>query len=91
MSSANVRFEEVPVEVNRNCEVFIPPEPPPSRFKLNHLSNDPSQDYFADGMTDELITGPGADQRVTGDLLHLDNAVQRRLQVSAADCSGVER
>jgi TolB-like protein len=59
MSSANVRFEEVPVEVNRNCEVFIPPEPPPSRFKLNHLSNDPSQDYFADGMTDELITGPG--------------------------------
>ena len=26
---------------------------------LENLSNDPEQDYFADGMTDELITSLG--------------------------------
>ena len=40
---------------------------------LESLSGDPSQDYFADGMTDELISRAGADHRVTRDFPHLDN------------------
>jgi hypothetical protein len=34
---------------------------------LESLSSDASQDYFADGMTDELILRPRPDQRVASD------------------------
>jgi DNA-binding winged helix-turn-helix (wHTH) protein len=38
---------------------------------LENLSSDASQDYFADGMTDELITHLGQNQRTARDLPHV--------------------
>ena len=42
---------------------------------LESLSGDASQDYFADGMTDAVDRGPGANQRVAGDLTYVGNGV----------------
>ena len=54
---------------------------------LENLSGDASQDYFADGMTDELITHLGADQRITRDLPHVGDDLQERPQALGRDCS----
>jgi TolB-like protein len=52
---------------------------------LDSLSSDPSQEYFADGMTDQLITTLGADQRLARDFAYLGDALQAHAQVAAAD------
>ena len=57
---------------------------------LENLSGDPSQDYFADGMTDELITSLGTDRFVACDFAYLGNAVSGRSQALAADRTRVE-
>ena len=42
---------------------------------LENLSGDASQNYFADGMTDELITDLGADQRFASNLPHVRDGI----------------
>jgi serine/threonine protein kinase len=43
---------------------------------LENLSHDPEQEYFADGMTDELITELSQDRGSSSDFTDLDYAVQ---------------
>jgi DNA-binding winged helix-turn-helix (wHTH) protein len=59
---------------------------------LENLSGDPSQDYFSDGMTDELITElVRADQRIASNLPYLGDDLQRGPQALTGDRAGVER
>ena len=53
---------------------------------LENLSGDASQDYFADGMTEELITDLGADQRAARDLPYIGDDIQKRSQALGRDC-----
>src|SRR5579864_7939398 len=56
---------------------------------LENLSDDVSQDYFADGMTDALITD-GANQSVVRDFSHVSDVVQTGAQAASRDCSRIE-
>jgi DNA-binding winged helix-turn-helix (wHTH) protein len=55
-----------------------------------NLSGDPNQEYFADGMTEEMITQLGSlDPGPTGrDRAHFGHAVQKRPQRYSADRAG---
>jgi DNA-binding winged helix-turn-helix (wHTH) protein len=70
---------------------------PPSAIRslavlpLENLSHDIAQDYFSDGMTDELLTEFGADRRIAGDLAYLGDDLQGRPQTITADRAGIER
>ena len=60
-------------------------------FHWKAYLRDASQDYFADGMTDELIPRSGADPCVARNFAYVGDAVQTRAQVPAPDREGAER
>ena len=57
---------------------------------LENLSGDKEQEYFADGMTEALITDLGKISAPSGDLTDLGDAVQGHQETPAADCPGTE-
>jgi len=58
---------------------------------LENLSKDPEQEYFADGMTDELITNLAQISGIEGDLTNIGDAVQGNEEVFVRDRSGAAR
>ncbi len=64
-------------------EKFIPW--PSCPWKISPVT--PAQDYFADGMTDELITNLGQHQLITSNFAHFGYAIQRCPQVPFTDCA----
>ena len=58
---------------------------------LTNLSGDPEQDYFADGMTEALITELGKMSNSACHLAAIDNAVQGQQEGVVRDCPRTER
>ena len=58
---------------------------------LQNLSGDPAQEYFSDGMTDELISEVANDPIASGDLENIRNALQDVGQIPARDREGTAR
>jgi DNA-binding winged helix-turn-helix (wHTH) protein len=57
---------------------------------LENLSRDPDQEYFTDGMTDDLITDLAKDQGAPGHITNLRYAVQGNQKVRVPDCAGTQ-
>ena len=58
---------------------------------LENLSGDPAQEYFSDGLTDELIGEIAAHQFPARHFADVGDALQGSAQVASGDCTGAER
>ena len=53
----DVREEKSPTDVAEGCSALLLPDSPSiAVLPFNNLSGDPEQDYFADGIVEEIIT-----------------------------------
>ena len=57
---------------------------------LENLSHDPEQEYFADGMTDALITESGQDEQRPSHLAHLSHPLQGNEEEYQGDRAGTQ-
>ena len=83
------------VMVAAGVVVFSPAKPvTPIRavavLPLENLSGDPEQEYFADGMTEQLTADLSLNLDVAGDLSHIGDAVQEGPQAAISHRAGTE-